>query len=61
MDKNNRIHWVDYMRLIAMIAVICNHSWGYFSVDNFEKYDGSSIYYIDIILNTFTRFDVPFF
>ena len=62
MDTNQRrIVWIDWLRIIAMMAVVCNHSWGYFSVDHFNDYVGDGIYYVDMALNTFTRFNVPIF
>ena len=53
--------YVDILRVIAMFAVILNHSWGYFSCDNFQTYFGTPIYFVDTILNTITRIDVPIF
>ena len=59
MDK--RIYYFDIIRFIAMTAVILNHSCGYFSFDNFDLYVGQPIYFIDCIINSLTRFNVPFF
>lgn len=56
-----REKYLDILRVIAMFAVIFNHSWGYFSCDNYELYSGTLIYYIDVLLNTLTRIDVPIF
>ena len=53
--------YIDILRVIAMFAVIFNHSWGYFSCDNYQLYSDTTIYFIDVILNTITRIDVPIF
>lgn len=53
--------WLDVVRVVAMFAVILNHSWGYFSCDNYDMYQGTWIYYLDLCLNAFTRCNVPLF
>ena len=60
-ENSKSVFYFDVLRVLAMIAVILNHSFGYFSYDMFEKYFGTKIYYVDCILNSFTRFDVPIF
>lgn len=60
-NKNSREVYLDYLRAIAMIAVVFNHSWGYYSIDNRQIYMGEPIWYIDAVLNMLTRFNVPIF
>lgn len=56
-----KIEYIDTLRVMAMIAVIMNHSFGYFSCDNWVRYSGTKIQICDMILNAFTRFNVPVF
>lgn len=56
-----REKYLDILRVIAMFAVIFNHSWGYFSCDKYQIYARATIYYVDGVLNTLTRVDVPIF
>ena len=58
-DKRER--YLDVLRAIAMILVVLNHCWGYFSVDKFHIYNGLPLYYTDALLNSITRCDVPIF
>lgn len=56
-----RIECFDVLRVIAMVAVILNHSFGYFSIIKYAQYQNTLIWHIDNILIAFTRFDVPIF
>ena len=53
--------WLDLLRIIAMVAVVLNHSWGLFSYDQYDIYMGTPIFYVDNLLNCATRFNVPVF
>lgn len=59
--QEERIEYFDVLRVIAMLAVILNHSFGHFSVDECLKYQNTLIWHVDNTLNTFTRFNVPIF
>ena len=61
MKSMDRKIYISYIRVFAMIMVICNHCWGYFSVDNFSQYIGTELYYVDLVINSFTRCNVPLF
>ena len=54
-----KITYLDNIRVFAMVMVICNHCFGYYSVDYFEEYFKTDLYYLDIFLNTITRCNVP--
>lgn len=60
-NTKERVFYIDVLRVLAMIAVILNHSFGYFSCDNWTRYFNTKIYFVDIILNSITRFNVPIF
>lgn len=40
--------YLDVLRVVAMFAVIFNHSWGYFSRDHYELYAGTLLCYMDV-------------
>ena len=58
---SKKILWLDILRIIAMVAVVLNHSWGLFSYDLYDTYKGTPIFYLDNLLNCSTRFNVPIF
>ncbi|NGT56782.1 acyltransferase family protein [Clostridium perfringens] len=56
-----RVQYLDILRALAIFAVIMNHTYGYFSIENFNLYKGSTIFYLDNFLVSISRFDVPIF
>lgn len=60
-ERGSREYYLDILRIVAMLAVVCNHTWGYFNIDQSNIYNNKFIWYIDGMLVTMTRFDVPIF
>ncbi len=56
--KSSRTVYLDVLRVYALVAVVLNHCFGYYDT---VKWQGTVVYYIDIILNSVTRFNVPIF
>ena len=63
MNKETKYNALDYLRVVAMILVVFNHTWGYFSSDlsweNQKLQNG--VFYLDSFLNSITRINVPLF
>ncbi|WP_338631123.1 acyltransferase [Clostridium baratii] len=59
--NKKRVQYFDVLRTLAIFAVIMNHTYGYFSIEKFDLYKNSTIFYLDNFLVSISRFNVPIF